>query len=233
MNGRIALASSACLFAVVVMAACDHRAAPTSPSSAPSPVPQNETISGVVWQHASDGVKPLGAASVSGWIQAPGSGWRVGPVQTDSDGRYGFQVPTNAWLRVAVFAPFQPCVVTISTSTNISHDVHIVADTAQLGAHLPAELLADVPTLSGVVFENTPDGRKPVSGARLEVDMLWGMGDVSATTLTDSDGRYVLCGLVGNSPYIYASKAGFKGDGDVGTVSLTGVNTIRDIELRR
>jgi hypothetical protein len=235
MNGRIALASSACLFAVVAIAACDHPAAPNlqpSASPSPSPVAQNATISGVVWQHASDSVKPLGAASVWGWVQTAGSGWRVGPIQTDGDGRYSFQVPIDAWLRVEVFSPYQPCVVTISASSNVSHDVHIVADPAQLGAHLPAELLAATPTLSGLVFENTPAGEQPLSGVRLEVDMLWGLGDVSATTLTDSDGRYVLCGLAGNSPYIYASKAGFKG-GDVGTVSLTGVNTIRDIELQR
>jgi hypothetical protein len=141
-------------------------------------------------------------------------------------------MPMDAWLRVEVLTPYQPCVVTISASSNVNHDVHIVADPNQLGAHLPAELLADVPTLSGVVFENTPDGRRPVSGARLEVDMLYGLGDVSATTLTDSDGRYVLCGLTGNSPYIYASKSGFKAV-DVGTVSLSSANTIRDIELQR
>ena len=28
--------------------------------------------------------------------------------------------------------------------------------------------------------------------------MIYGMGDVSATTLTDRDGRYVLCGLNGH-----------------------------------
>ena len=235
MNGRIALASSACLFAVVVIAACDHPAAPTlqpSPSPSPSTVAQNATISGVVWQHASDGVKALGGASVWGWVQSAGSGWRVGPLQTDGDGRYSFQVPTTAWLRVEVSSLYQPCVVTISASSNVSHDVHIIADPTQLGAHLPAEMLADWPALSGVVFENTADGKQPVSGVRLEVDMLYGLGDVSATTLTDSDGRYVLCGLAGNSPYIYASKAGFKG-GDIGTVSLTNGNTIRDIELQR
>jgi hypothetical protein len=235
MNGRpSALVSSACLFAVVVTA-CDHPAAPSlqpSPSPSPSPAAQTATISGVVWQHAADGVKPLGVASVWGWVQTAGSGWRVGPNKTDLDGRYSFQVPTGASLRVQLSALYQPCVVTISASSTVSHDVHIVADPAQLGAHLPAELLADVPTLSGVVFENTPDGKQPVPGVRLEVDMIYGLGDVSATTLTDSDGRYVLCGLTGNSPYIYASKDGFK-LGDVGTVSLTSANTIRDIELQR
>jgi hypothetical protein len=84
----------------------------------------------------------------------------------------------NAWLRVEVSTLYQPCVVTVSASNNVSPDVHIVADPAQLGAHVPADLLAAVPTLSGVVFENTPAGKQPVSGVRVEVDMLWGLGDV-------------------------------------------------------
>lgn len=62
--------------------------------------------------------------------------------------------------------------------------------------------------------------------------MINGMGEVSATTLTNLDGRYVLCGLRGHdSTYVYASKAGYS-LADVGTVALNG-NTFRDIELKR
>jgi hypothetical protein len=102
---------------------------------------------------------------------------------------------------------------------------------AQLGAHLPGDLLASTPTLSGRVFETTALGRRPVPGALLEVDMLAGLGDVSATTLTDSDGGYILCGLGAGSPYVWALKSGYK-TADVGTVIVNG-NTIRDIELLR
>jgi hypothetical protein len=236
-KGRFMLSSAVCLVAVA-FAACGREAPVLQPSPTPatspnpSPAPQSATISGVVVRHAADGIKPFDAASVWGWVQTATSGWRVGPVPTDGNGRYSFQVPSGASLRVQVAPPYQPCVATFDTTSNGGHDVHVVTDSAQLGAHLPAELLTNFPVLSGVVFENTAEGRQPVSGVRVEVDMLWGMGDVSATTLTDSDGRYVLCGLVGNSPYVYASKAGYS-LGDVGTVTLTASNTSRDIELRR
>ena len=110
--------------------------------------------------------------------------------------------------------------------------VCLSVSSAKLGAHLPSELLVDTSTLSGTVFETTALGRQPVPGVRVELDMLFGSGDVSATTLTDSDGRYVLCGLGGvASTYVYASKSGYQ-LADVGFVRLNG-NTIRDIELQR
>jgi hypothetical protein len=164
-----------------------------------------------------------------------------------ADGRYSFSVRIGSLLRVAVGASsqptYQPCVAIVSVSRNTERDVHVVVDANQLGAHLPAELLAETPTLSGTVFENTAEGRQPVAGVLLEVDMMAGLGDVSATTLTDSDGRYVLCGLDGArlpdgstaalaaSPYLWAVKNGFK-TAEVGTVKLNG-NTVRDIELAR
>jgi hypothetical protein len=239
MNVRaIALAGSVSVLAAVGTTACDQPTTPTrapaqsSPSASPPPVAQNATVSGVVWRHAADGVSPYGTASVWGWIQTERSGYRVGPTQSGADGRYSFTVPIGALLRVQLAATYQPCVAAISASSHTDLGVHLVVDTAQLGAHLPAELLADTPTLSGVVFENTADGRQLVPGVRVEVDMLYGLGDVSATTLTDSDGRYVLCGFAGTaSTYVYASKAGFK-LADVGTVSLNG-NTVRDIEMHR
>ena len=129
------------------------------------------------------------------------------------------------------------CVTAIGASGNTNLDVHVIADPAQLGAHLPGALLVDTPTLSGRVFETTALGRQPVPGVLLEVDMFSGLGDVSATTLTDADGGYVLCGLGGagasftGSPYIYASKSGYQ-LADVGTVLVNG-NTVRDIELQR
>ena len=155
------------------------------------------------------------------------------PVQSASagDGRYTFTVPTGALLHLRVAADYQPCVAAITATGNINRDVHIIADPAHLGAHLPGDLLIETPTLSGTVFETTPLGRDVVPGVRVELDML-GVGDASATTLTDSDGRYILCGLGGFAvTYVSASKSGYR-VADVGSVHLDG-NTIRDIELQR
>lgn len=51
------------------------------------------------------------------------------------------------------------------------------------------------PILSGTVYEQTPSGRRPISGARVGLDGLNGDGVVIANTLTDAAGRYVLCGV--------------------------------------
>ena len=138
-----------------------------------------------------------------------GSAHRIGPVGTDADGRYTFQEVPGTFIRVQVAANYQPCVAGVSVTGNATRDVDIISDPDQLGAHLPAQLLADTPSLSGLVFETTAEGRRPVAQVRVELDMIYGMGDVSATTLTDTEGRYLLCGLSGHaSTYVYASKAG-------------------------
>ena len=233
------VAASLLMLAVVILAGCDHRS-PVSPdtnnfvapSVGPSAAVEHAVVSGVVWQHDANGTKPYAGVRVWGWSQLERSGSRIGPTETGADGRYSFTVPVGALLRVQVAATYQPCVAAISVAGNAKRDVHLVVDSAQLGAHLPAELLADIPTLSGLVFENAAEGRQAVPGVRVELDMIYGLGDVSATTLTDSDGRYVLCGLGGtDSTYVYASKTGYQ-LADVGTVYLNG-NTIRDIELHR
>jgi hypothetical protein len=185
-----------------------------------------------VWLRDANGNRPYAGVNVWGWAQTGGSGQRIGPVRADDNGRYAFQQSPGSFVRVQVAANYQPCVAGISMSGDSTRDIHIISDPAQLGGNLPSELLANTPTLSGLVYEVTPDGRRPVAQARVELDMIYGMGDVSAATLTDAEGRYVLCGLGGhNSTYVYASKAGYR-LADVGTVSLSG-DTVRDIELRQ
>jgi len=208
----------------------------TAASSPISPTPtltsQNTTLSGIVWLRGAGGVRPYAGVKVWGWAEMPRSGSRIGPVSTDADGRYTFQVAPGTFVRVQVAADYQPCVAGVSVTADVTRDVNVIDDPDQLGDHLPAQLLADTPSLSGMVFEITAQGRQPVAQARVELDMLDGMGDVSATTLTDTKGRYVLCGLGGHdSTYVYSSKAGYR-LADVGSVALNG-NTVRDIELKR
>ena len=209
----------------------DLAAAPFAPIG-PTPTSQHATVSGIVWFRGAGGVKPYAGVNVWGWAQMAGSGQRIGPVSTDAGGRYIFQVLPGTFVRVQVAANYQPCVAGVSITGNVTRDVHIISDPDQLGGHLPAPLLNDTPSLSGLVFEITAQGRQPVAQARVELDMIYGLGDVSATTLTDTEGRYVLCGLSGHdSTYVYASKAGYR-LGDVGTVALNG-DTVHDIELQR
>ena len=240
MNARAAALVAAVTITALGAPACDHSTMPPravlptqpSPVVSSTPVGQNATVTGLVWRRDTSGVTPYANVNVWGWVETGRSGQRVGPVSSGADGRYNFAVPTGALLRVQVAAAYQPCVTAIAVTGNANRDVHIIVDPAKLGAHLPSELLVDTPTLSGTVFETTALGRQPVPNVHVELDMLHGLGDVSATTLTDSDGRYVLCGLGGvASTYVYASKSGYR-LADVGTVQLNG-NTIRDIELQR
>lgn len=237
MNVRVvAVIRAVIVTAALGTTACDGST--TLPPVSPTPVNPYATVAGMVWLHDTSGVKPYSNVQLSAWVQtgSPGqgsSGQRLGPTSAGPDGRYSLTVPSGAYVRVNAYPGHQPCVTAIASATGSSNlDVHIIVDPAQLGAHLPSELLIHTPTLSGRVFETTALGRQPVPDVLVELDMLGGLGDVSATTLTDSDGGYVLCGLGGvGSTYVYALKSGYR-TADVGTVVLNG-NTIRDIELQR
>ena len=247
MNVRVVtLIRAVSITAALGTTACDRSTTTPSSSVSPTPVSQNVTVAGTVWLHDAGGVKLGANVQLDAYVQVgtEGSGtgvfgWRLAPTSSGPDGRYSFTVPTGAFVRVYVHARYQPCVTATAATGNTNLDVHIVVDPAQLGAHLPSELLVNTPTLSGRVFETTALGRQPVPDVTVMLDMVSGLGDVSATTLTDSDGNYVLCGLGGAaatapgaaSTYVYASKSGYR-LADVGFVHLNG-NTIRDIELQR
>jgi len=153
---------------------------------------------------------------------------------TDGGGRFSFTVPQGAQVRLqgSLSGAYQPCQVVVRADTDVAADIHLVTDRQQLGSHLPAELLARTPLVSGLVFEVAGDGRRiPLADVRVELDGLGGLGWVAATTLTDADGRYALCGLAGEpSTYLYASKSGYRLFES--SVTLAG-NTGLDIEMTR
>ena len=205
-------------------------------AAGPTPIPTTlmASVSGTVWLHAPDGVRPFPTAHVGGWVETGSQGsWMWATV--DANGRYRLNVPEGARVRIQAGgngAFYQPCAITLHTVGNVNRDVRVVSDTAQLGAHLPSALLAQTPTLSGFVYEVAEDGRRiPVRDARVELDGLFGLGFVAATTLTDANGRYVFCGLDGDaSTHLYASKTMYA---LFEATARFGGNTTRDIEMRR
>ena len=234
-------AISVILAASVVMTACDR--SPTAPSflfsrtppadTVPaSPLPTYVNVSGTVWVHDAERVRPYAGGNVYGWFQTAHYGRGVDPVVTASDGTYLLKVPVNSRLHIFVTpAVYQPCAVILEVSGDVTRDLRGVSDRRQLGASLPQELRSQSPTVSGVVFEETPEGRRGLSDVRVAWDGSGGADLETATTLTDSDGRYVLCGLDRSRPiYIGVSKPGYltsaKG------VTLTGDATTLDIQLR-
>ncbi len=236
MDGRL-LRLLCAVSVVCAVVGCEGSSLSNPVSTAPTPVRAPTgfvTVSGTVWIHGTAGVTRYANGRMFGWVQQATSGGTTGPVPTDAEGRFSFTVPPGAQVRLQSSADgFQPCQVVVRANTDVTQDIHVVVDRQQLGSHLPAELLARTPVISGVVYEQAADGRRtPVAEARLSLDSLGGLGFVAATTLTDAEGRYILCGLAEDtSTYLFAWMEGY-GLFESG-VTLAGNNTTLDIELRR
>ena len=237
-----ALPRAACLFLSLMLTSCDRTPtspslplpiAPATPTAPVPPPPALANVSGTVWIHDASGVRPYAGASMFAWVEMNRSQGPMGRAVTDSDGRYLFRPQTGSVLRIfANYPEYQPCAVTLDVSGDLTHDVHIVSNRDQLGARLPQALLSQSPTLSGVVFEITPEGRRVLSDVHVMFDFTGGAAEVvTASTLTDSDGRYVLCGLSHDKTgALFGSKPDyppfFK------RVQLTGATTTLDVELQ-
>ena len=226
------------VWVVFAIVGCEGSSLSNPVSSAPTPVvvpPSTPfvTVSGTVWIHGTAGVRRYANGRMFGWVEEATRGGTTGPVPTDADGRFSFTVPPGAQVRLQSAADgFQPCQVVVRANTDVTEDIHVVADRQQLGSRLPAELLARTPVISGIVYEKAADGRRtPVADARLSLDSLGGLGFVAATTLTDAEGRYILCGLADDSStYVFAWMEGY--GLFESRVRLAG-NTTLDIELHR
>ena len=126
----------------------------------------------------------------------------------------------------------QQCATTVTLDADASQDVtltsreNLVAGNSRLPPRRPGTR-----TVSGVVFEVTETGRQPVAGA--SVGWEGDMDLVVAHTVTDTSGRYLLCGLPEtrlNS--LFAVKTGYSRDGLYRIVEA-GSDTMLDIELKR
>jgi hypothetical protein len=223
---------------VVLVAAFACTTTPTGPTkySVYTPVTSSgaTSVTGKVLVYSPDGVQPAAGANVFGWIDMTnGSGRTTGAIVTGSDGSYSIDVPAGATrLRLTAMSAsmFQPCAATVSPIGNgVSRDVSVVSDPDRLGGNLPDALLANAPLLSGVVFETTDQGRQPLANVDILLDASYGDGLVVASTRTDGDGRFVLCGVpYGPGLYLSAAKNGYE---VFGKGSLDGVSSL-EIELR-
>lgn len=121
----------------------------------------------------------------------------------------------------------QPCAATIALSADAALDVEIVSEASLSDGRAPSITIGP-PTLSGVVYETTPQGRRPVAGALVEFD--WIMDLVTATTRTDAEGRYVLCNLPFGRVDVWALKPDYALRNEA--VDFRGDMAL-DIEIRR
>jgi hypothetical protein len=180
------------LFVAVVVALVSACNSPSSPSVVPpatQPVAQ-VVISGTVWESTITGRQPL-----------PGVGIDVSPefqswpptTTTDAQGRFHLTpIHGTGKVRAELTGYSQPCRVPITAFTGI--DVYMVSNALLATAGIPSSLPIRPPTLTGLVFEQTPQGRRPIAGATVIGDFTGGDGWApSATTQSDATGRYLLC----------------------------------------
>jgi hypothetical protein len=107
---------------------------------------------------------------------------------TDANGRYSAQVPSRSTVFVsAVWGKRQPCVASAVVTRDTVIDVQVFAGSSDAPAASAGGMI------TGLVFERTADGRKPLRGAAAWLDVfsdIW-----VASTESDANGRFYFCGV--------------------------------------
>jgi hypothetical protein len=221
----------------VFLAACGNHVAvppPTAPMAIPTTdAPAGRTsVEGTVSEHTANGSKAIEGARIVPWFELGSSGRRLAAVWTDSGGYYRITdaQPGGFLVLYAERAGYrQPCGATVRLGGEpVRLDIEIVSDEAlSRDATLP-DLMGGTPTLSGVVFESTPGGRRPVADA--DVFFEWSMDLVTAMSRSDANGRYRMCRLPTGRVDVTAVKPGYATSGQL--VQFEG-DTVLDFELSR
>jgi len=210
---------------------------PTAPALPTVPAVPTLILSGVV----TDNGQPIENArvDVSG-LQACSSDcsfrqFNAGSATTDSAGRYRIDIrrpeeapATTLWAIARKAGYVQQCVATTTMQTDASLDLRVTA-IANLSAARPLSAPGSR-TVSGVVFETTPEGKQPVEGASVGWEAL--LDTVVSETRSDAAGRYLLCGLpLGRIGGVFAQKTGYR---DVSYASVEpGSDAVVDMEITR
>lgn len=198
------------------------------------------TVSGLVFEAESGGMRPLPGVEI--WVAvetSPGPGifsyYQHGKVSSDAHGRYQITaLPAGlAWISGGSSPAarggdpdgyLQPCAAAVRVDSDTTFDLELVSRRNTLPQHARRPL-----TLAGTVFELTPNGRLAVAGARVFVEK--DLDFVATGAVSDALGRYELCGLPADTWQVFAVKDGYRMW--VGGSSWVSSNRTLDIELRR
>ena len=209
---KLAATSSWCAWMTValVLSGCDEKGsrppaspapiAPITPPAAPTPSSQTHTLSGRVVEGTTQGVRPLADLPILITIFPPPgtyprpSGSRL--VRSDSEGRYAIgEVPHqhSVVLNAAdTYSPgrLQPCAAALTMGADAVLDLELVSSPTT------PRTIQGSPTISGVVYETTAEGRRPIADAAVVYEAVCWTGEFpNAWTRTDANGRYELCRL--------------------------------------
>ena len=163
--------------AVVTIAACSG--APAVPPTSPSPLlvpplPSTRTVTGSVWLYSPTAPQPLAGVDVGIWLEQPRAAGPAGSVKSDSAGRFSFETPSDALVRLYTRPEglYQPCLSTVRVDQTEA-TIRLVAESHLLQARDWPEFAVER-LLSGTIFEASPTGRLPIADAWVQVDGVYG-----------------------------------------------------------
>jgi hypothetical protein len=247
-EARVQVAGSVNSSGTVVASTVQGGAAPSPPGSgSPPPPPGVPTppvadlrITGRVFDALSG---PVANASVDAWIQTERFGyahtWATGASpRTGADGSFEFFAPSGSLLQIYIYKEgyVQPCAVWVDANPALPLEVEVVAlSTLDSSNPPPPQSATGALTVTGTVFETVGGSRVPVAGATIWAGDSMGLN--YANTVTDREGRYLVCRLPGNdsrwrfSSELWVQKPGFN-DHLVWSID-TSQSQVVDIDLVR
>ena len=208
---------------------CPYYALPSS--CPPFPTGGANQVSGVVFERTATGTTPLANVQIWAWVEyANGSGYSRGAATSDATGHFVVNGLPNAtiYLQTGLDGYDEPC----SSTLYLNGPAATVNLEMVSKSHPLPDLATTLPSITGVVYEMTPNGRKPIAGAWIDYDPMGGMGLIEATTTTDENGRYAICNLATLPPWppdIAAGKTGYQWVDQ--TVNIAGAMQV-DFELK-
>ncbi len=191
-----------CFFAALalsgLLAACSDPPTVVAPSSVPSafqrPPQMSPSLTGVVFENTVKGRRPISGARVwaSDLVEGPYGHYPWYETSSDTNGRFSLtlQALFGRVIRLTARAGlglYQLCAVHPAVDGDTTADIELVAPGVSLACGSP--------TLSGVVFEATPEGRRPVASAPVWYFSFGPHDSTDVYTRTDAEGRYNFGGL--------------------------------------
>jgi hypothetical protein len=234
--------SGTVLCVALLFSACggEQHTAPGAPTAPTGPTGQTFTLSGVITDSVSG--RPIPGAYLAGIAPDPTTccrgGWPPDGLTlepADPTGHYKISglpdLLRTAWVAVYANGYLQQCAARATMHGDTSLDI-AVTPLANLAVEPSPTTTATAGsrTVSGVVYEVTPEGRRPVENASVGWDIWYG-DYLVADTRSDAAGRYLLCGLPqGHIDGLEAAKQGYQNQ--VNNVSVNpGTDAVVDIEM--
>lgn len=175
----------------------------------PQPPTHEHLVSGEVFSFDTG---MIGNADVNLFVYTPGFGysywWANGRLQTDELGLFEADVPTSDLSFLVIKDGFvQPCGFRATATQDIQVRIEMLPVSAFNTLHAPRPQTSFEPSITGVVFENTANGRVAIDDVHLWAEDYLGIG--RARTRSDLSGGIYMCNLPKDT-YLYFGKSGYE-----------------------